>query len=255
MCHRLADRFPGLSSILAPADFYRPGHVVVWQMPGDRLGRGEPVDPVALTSALASAGKLTSAGGPVYVSGLAQAGVPAATWHAEEVKKTALLRAARALGLRLMQETAAPGAEPSKLAALADVRTGRPPGPPMPSSGRSSPKPGGGGVPGAFRSRTDPSGVRPPDAQQPGAHATGGGLHPPRSERAPGHSPTAHGRPGARVKPPACGECAGGGLDQTGDYFFFLYWAPRFSRTRTEMWIGVPSKPNSSRRRRSMKRR
>lgn len=35
-------------------------------------------------------------------------------------------------------------------------------------------------------------------------------------------------------------------------YFFFV---PRFSRTRTEMWIGVPSKPNSSRSRRSMKRR
>lgn len=34
--------------------------------------------------------------------------------------------------------------------------------------------------------------------------------------------------------------------------YFFL---PRFSRTRTEMWIGVPSKPNSSRSRRSMKRR
>lgn len=30
---------------------------------------------------------------------------------------------------------------------------------------------------------------------------------------------------------------------------------PRFSRTRTEMWIGVPSKPNSSRSRRSTKRR
>ncbi|MEU7727131.1 AAA family ATPase [Streptomyces sp. NPDC040724] len=112
------DRFPGLSTILAPADFYRPGHAVVWQMLGDRLGRGEPVDPVALTSALASADKLKSAGGPVYVSGLAQAGVPDATWHAEEVKKTARLRAARALGLRLMQETAAPGAEPPKLAAL-----------------------------------------------------------------------------------------------------------------------------------------
>ncbi len=35
---------------------------------------------------------------------------------------------------------------------------------------------------------------------------------------------------------------------------YFLF-APRFSRTRTEMWIGVPSKLNSSRRRRSMKRR
>jgi hypothetical protein len=35
-------------------------------------------------------------------------------------------------------------------------------------------------------------------------------------------------------------------------YFFF---APRLSRTRTEIWIGVPSKPNSSRSRRSMKRR
>lgn len=34
--------------------------------------------------------------------------------------------------------------------------------------------------------------------------------------------------------------------------YFFL---DRFSRTRTEMWIGVPSKPNSSRSLRSTKRR
>jgi hypothetical protein len=33
------------------------------------------------------------------------------------------------------------------------------------------------------------------------------------------------------------------------------YFLRRFSRTRTETSMGVPSKPNSSRRRRSMKRR
>ncbi len=33
------------------------------------------------------------------------------------------------------------------------------------------------------------------------------------------------------------------------------FFRPRFSRTRTDMWIGVPSKPNSSRSRRSTNRR
>lgn len=45
------------------------------------------------------------------------------------------------------------------------------------------------------------------------------------------------------------------GVLTPGPDYFFLCWAPRFSRTRTEMWIGVPSNPNSSRSRRSMKRR
>ncbi|MFE6485846.1 AAA family ATPase [Streptomyces sp. NPDC057757] len=111
-------RFTDLSAVLTPADFYQPAHATVWQLLADRLGRGEPVDPAALTAALASAGKLQTAGGPAYVSQLALCSVPDATWHAEEVKKTARLRAARSLGLRLMQATAQPGAEPPHLAAL-----------------------------------------------------------------------------------------------------------------------------------------
>lgn len=112
------DRFPDLSTILTPDDFYRPAHTAVWQMLADRLGRGQPVDPAALTAALAHAGQLNTAGGPAYVSQLALCYVPDATWHAEEVKKTARLRAARALALRLLQATDAPGAEPPQLAAL-----------------------------------------------------------------------------------------------------------------------------------------
>ncbi|MFD8391711.1 AAA family ATPase [Streptomyces sp. NPDC059680] len=112
------DRFPDLSAILAPPDFYQPAHATVWQMLADRLGRGQPVDPAALTAALASAGKLQTAGGGAYVSQLALHHVPDATWHAEEVKKTARLRAARSLALRLLQATDAPGAEPPQLAAL-----------------------------------------------------------------------------------------------------------------------------------------
>ncbi|CAM5712190.1 ribosome biogenesis GTPase Der [Streptomyces] [Streptomyces violaceorubidus] len=45
-------------------------------------------------------------------------------------------------------------------------------------------------------------------------------------------------------------------LQQGADYYASSFLAHlRFSRTRTEMWIGVPSKLNSSRSRRSMKRR
>ncbi len=57
-------------------------------------------------------------------------------------------------------------------------------------------------------------------------------------------------RPDVKGGPPS--EPGGPPFTAYGRYFFF---APRFSRTRTEMWIGVPSKPNSSRSRRSMKRR
>ncbi|WP_372408837.1 AAA family ATPase [Streptomyces luteireticuli] len=112
------DRFTDLSAILAPNDFYSPAHSVVWSALAQRLGRGEPVDPSALTAALAAGGTLRTAGGPAYVSALAQCAVPDATWHADEVKRIARLRAARELGLRLMQATAAPGVELPELAAL-----------------------------------------------------------------------------------------------------------------------------------------
>ncbi len=56
-------------------------------------------------------------------------------------------------------------------------------------------------------------------------------------------------RPGAVAG--AARACAAAWRLTPGRYFL----RPRFSRTRTEMWIGVPSKPNSSRSRRSTKRR
>lgn len=112
------DRFTDLSAILAPADFYKPAHATVWQALAERIGRGDPVDPAALTAALASADRLGTAGGPAYVSQLALSHVPDATWHAEQVKKNARLRAARSLALQLLQATDAPGAEPPQLAAL-----------------------------------------------------------------------------------------------------------------------------------------
>ncbi|MFI9080093.1 AAA family ATPase [Streptomyces sioyaensis] len=112
------DRFTDLASILAPNDFYQPAHTVIWQMLADRIGKGEPIDPPALTAALASAGQLRTAGGPSYVSHLASGMVPDATWHAHEVKKTARLRTGRELGVRLMQATATPGTDPPTLAAL-----------------------------------------------------------------------------------------------------------------------------------------
>ena len=59
-----------------------------------------------------------------------------------------------------------------------------------------------------------------------------------------GAAPGTAGRPAAR---PLSGPYGPGARR----YFFLL----RFSRTRTEMWIGVPSKLNSSRSRRSTKRR
>ncbi|MEV5510467.1 AAA family ATPase [Streptomyces orinoci] len=112
------DRFADLSLILEPDDFYNPAHSILWSTLGQRLERGEPVDPPALTAALAAADNLRSAGGPAYVSALPQYAVPDATWHADEVKRLARLRAARQLGARLMQATAQPGAELTDLAAL-----------------------------------------------------------------------------------------------------------------------------------------
>lgn len=59
------------------------------------------------------------------------------------------------------------------------------------------------------------------------------------------------GRPRARGRPCCCFFCC------FCLYFYccYFFFVPRFSRTRTEIWIGVPSKPNSSRSRRSTKRR
>ncbi|MEF2525837.1 hypothetical protein [Streptomyces sp. CS62] len=90
-----------------------------------------------------------------------------------------------------------------------------------------------------------------PAAPQPSYAYAGGsaaaGLHRVRRRAAAPDRDAAHpGGPAARSAP---------GLLTPRRRYFFLCWPPRFSRTRTEMWIGVPSKPNSSRRRRSMNRR
>ncbi|GHH74939.1 hypothetical protein GCM10018793_17030 [Streptomyces sulfonofaciens] len=96
----------------------------------------------------------------------------------------------------------------------------------------------------------------------PGSHAPRRGAgnradRPARARRAgswhPRQAPVVPERTGSRAlggevraHPPAPGAGAGAGPNPR----HFL--RPRFSRTRTETWIGVPSKPNSSRSRRSM---
>lgn len=66
-----------LAGLLAPADFYRPAHTLLWEALCGLHANGSPTDPIALAAYLAEIGELAKVGGAPYLHTLMQA-VPTA---------------------------------------------------------------------------------------------------------------------------------------------------------------------------------
>ncbi|MEO3747145.1 DUF3987 domain-containing protein [Plantactinospora sp. B5E13] len=62
-----------LAATLAPTDFYRPAHGVLWEALSAMHAAGQPVDPIALAAHLVETGDLGKVGGAPYLHTLIQA--------------------------------------------------------------------------------------------------------------------------------------------------------------------------------------
>jgi replicative DNA helicase len=116
-------------AVLAPEDFYRPAHETIWRAVLDLRGKDAPTDPIVLGDALRARGDLNRVGGASYLHVLASAppAVAAAAHYAEIVRRKAELRRLRENGIRTVQRTTEPGADPDEIrgAAEAELRTER----------------------------------------------------------------------------------------------------------------------------------
>ncbi|UWS73530.1 AAA family ATPase [Streptomyces noursei] len=114
--------------ILDAADFYRPAHETVWRALLALRSADAPTDPIALTEHLNGSGDLSRIGGASYLHQLAGAApIGSTAYYAGIVRRKADLCRLRETGLRLVQRTVEPGADPDEIrsTAEADVRAER----------------------------------------------------------------------------------------------------------------------------------
>lgn len=91
---------------LAPEDFYKPGHQIIFRAMTELATRSEPVDTVTLSAALKAKGELESVGGLAMLVGLSGA-VPTAAnvkYYAEIVQRKSTLRKLIAAATKVVQE-------------------------------------------------------------------------------------------------------------------------------------------------------
>ncbi len=89
-----ADALPRAREVLSPADFYRIGHVAIFEAMIALFEGNEPVDLLTLVRHLEASGQLEAAGGAAYLASLAE-GVPTAAnvvHYARIVKEKATVR-------------------------------------------------------------------------------------------------------------------------------------------------------------------
>jgi replicative DNA helicase len=99
------DAIADVVEVLRPGDFYRPAHQVVYECILDLYGRGEPADPITVSSELERRGELLRIGGAPYLHTLI-ATVPTAAnagYYAEIVADKAILRRLVEAGTRIVQ--------------------------------------------------------------------------------------------------------------------------------------------------------
>ncbi|MGM8212844.1 replicative DNA helicase [Virgibacillus sp. W0430] len=88
------EAFSTASELLVPADFYRASHQRIFEVMMRLADKGEPIDLVTVTTALANAKQLEEAGGVSYLSDVASS-VPTAAnigYYSKIVEEKALLR-------------------------------------------------------------------------------------------------------------------------------------------------------------------
>ena len=96
---------PQILGMLAPGDFFRGGHQVIYQAIVDLDAVDSPYDPVTVAHRLAADGSLGRVGGPAYLHHLT-ASVPAlsaATHYARQIRECAALRRLVEAGTRIAQ--------------------------------------------------------------------------------------------------------------------------------------------------------
>ena len=85
---------PELSSMLEPADFYRPSNRTVYAAVVELYRRDIPIDQLSLTQHLSSTGDLARVGGPAFILDLCNNSFALVNWrqHARIVKRCSVLR-------------------------------------------------------------------------------------------------------------------------------------------------------------------
>jgi replicative DNA helicase len=99
------DAIADVVEVLRSADFYRPGHQLIYDCILDLYGRGEPADPVMVAAELERRGEMRRVGGSPYLHTLI-ATVPTAAnagYYAEIVAEKAILRRLVQAGTRIVQ--------------------------------------------------------------------------------------------------------------------------------------------------------
>ncbi|MGH3907987.1 MAG: replicative DNA helicase [Pseudonocardiaceae bacterium] len=99
------DAIADVVEVLRPGDFYRPAHQALFDCVLDLYGRGEPADPVTVSSELERRGELLRVGGAPYLHTLISI-VPTAAnagYYAEIVAEKAVLRRLVEAGTRIVQ--------------------------------------------------------------------------------------------------------------------------------------------------------
>ncbi|MFF4443382.1 DnaB-like helicase N-terminal domain-containing protein [Streptomyces sp. NPDC001502] len=116
-CMFSADIVDAVRNLLEGPDFYRPAHETVWRAILALRGEDKPTDPIVLSDRLCEQGDLDRVGGVPYIHRLADAtpSVSGAVHYAGIVRRKADLRRLRASGMRTVQRTMEPGADPDAI--------------------------------------------------------------------------------------------------------------------------------------------
>ncbi|MGW6616443.1 DnaB-like helicase N-terminal domain-containing protein [Streptomyces erythrochromogenes] len=116
-CMLSADIVDAVRNLLEGPDFYRPAHETVWRAILALRSEDKPTDPIVLSNRLGEQGDLDRVGGPAYIHRLADAtpAVSGAVHYAGIVRRKADLRRLRASGMRTVQRTMEPGADPDSI--------------------------------------------------------------------------------------------------------------------------------------------
>ncbi|MFF4404899.1 DnaB-like helicase N-terminal domain-containing protein [Streptomyces sp. NPDC001262] len=103
--------------LLDAGDFYRPNHETIWRALLALRGEDKPIDPIAVGDFLTRQGDINRVGGLAYVHQLycAPPSVSGAAYYADIVRRTAALRRLREHGIRAVQRTQEPGADPDEI--------------------------------------------------------------------------------------------------------------------------------------------
>ncbi|AWZ10002.1 helicase DnaB [Streptomyces sp. ICC1] len=116
-CMFSADIIDAVRNLLEGPDFYRPAHETVWRAILALRSEDKPTDPIVLADRLREQDDLNRIGGASYLHQLAQAtpSVGGAIHYAGIVRRKADLRRLRASGMRTVQRTMEPGADPDSI--------------------------------------------------------------------------------------------------------------------------------------------